>query len=96
MNSVNKKFEKFIISEAKKLSKEKNINLHLKEDKQNIHECGCGCDSCETKEPEFIKIEFEPVSSEEFVNESKEAKVLSEELNRMKQLLNFNNPLLEK
>ena len=99
MNSINKKFENFIISEAKKLSREKNINLHLKEDKQIIHECDCGCDSCkseDSEEPKFIKIEFEPVSPEEFINESKEAKVLSKELDRMKQLLNFNNPLLKK
>tara|TARA_R110000803_G_scaffold173343_5_gene236088 strand:+ start:16 stop:339 length:324 start_codon:yes stop_codon:yes gene_type:complete len=107
MNPINKKFEKFIISEAKKFSKKENINLHLKEDKQVIHECDCGCDCCNSKklgEPEFIKIEFEAVSPEEFeavspeefLNESKEAKVLSKELDRMKQLLNFNNPLLKR
>ena len=107
MNPINKKFEKFIISEAKKFSKKENINLHLKEDKQVIHECDCGCDCCNSKklgEPEFIKIEFETVSPkefetvspEEFLNESKEAKTLSKELDRMKQLLNFNNPLLKK
>jgi hypothetical protein len=69
MNPINKKFEKFIISEAKKFSKKENINLHLKEDKQVIHECDCGCDCCNSKklgEPEFIKIEFEAVSPEEF------------------------------
>jgi hypothetical protein len=96
MNSINKKFEKFIISEAKKLSEKENINLHLKEDKQTMHEFSCGCGSCKHEEPEFIKIEFEPVDSEEFIKESKEVKMLSEELDRMKQLLSFNNPLLKK
>ncbi len=96
MNSVNKKFEKFIISETKKFSEKENINLHLKEDKQTIHEFSCECGSCHQEGPEFIKIEFEPVDSEEFIKESKEVKMLSEELNRMKQLLSFNNPLLKK
>jgi hypothetical protein len=103
MNSINKKFEKFIISEAKKASKEKNIKLHLKEDKQKLHECGCGCDSCEKKEDDFIKIEFEPANSQEFsdnfdkevIKESKEAKKMSKEMIRMKELLSFNNPLLK-
>lgn len=95
MNFVNKKFESFIISEAKAISKKEKINLHLKEDKQIAHNCECDCIHC-NKEPEFIKIEFETVHPEEFIQESKEAKMLSEELDRMKQLLSFNNPLLKK
>jgi hypothetical protein len=85
-------FEKFVISEASKISKD----LHLKEEKQKLHECGCGCGCCsKSNEPEFMQIEFEMVDPKEFSEEAQEAKTLSEELSRMKQILSFNNPLLK-
>jgi len=95
MNSVNKKFESFIISEAKKICKKENINLQLKESKEFTNNSESDFEQPK-KEPEFVKIEFETVNPEEFIQESKEAKMLSEELDRMKQLLSFNNPLLKK
>lgn len=89
-------FEKLIISEAIKISEENKLNLHLKEDKQKLHECSCGCDSCSAEEgPEYQQIEFELVEPDEFAKEAEEASMLSEEVKRMKELLSFNNPLLK-
>lgn len=96
--------EKLIISEAVKLVKDKKYNLHLKEEKQMLHECNCGCPSCSSKNetPDYLSIEFETVEPEEFekepeyfAKEAEEASMLSEELKRMKQLLSFNNPFLK-
>jgi hypothetical protein len=89
--------EKLIISEATKIIKENKYNLHLKENVQKIHECNCGCNSCDSKPktPEYLNIEFETVEPYEFAKEAEEASMLSEEINRMKQLLNFNNPFFK-
>lgn len=73
--------EKFIISEIKSISKKENLNLQLKEGRKNDVD---------------LESDFEKVEPSEFAEEAKEAKVLSEEVTRMKELLNFNNPLLKK
>lgn len=90
---MNKKdFNKFIISEIKKISEKENLNFLLKEEYE---------DSCEPNDyqnvesPKFTKIEFETVDPQEFVEEAKEVKALSEEIERMKSLLSFNSPLLK-
>lgn len=97
MKKESSNFEKLIISEALKISRDKKMNLHLKEEKQKLHECSCGCDSCQSRqeEPEYEAIEFELVEPQEFAKEAEEASMLSEELKRMKELLSFNNPLLK-
>ncbi len=95
-------FEKFIISEIKKISKKENLNFILKEEKNKIHECNSNssCTSCNNKEDYIFKdslskIEFENVEPEELQKEIKEVKMISEELSRMKEILSFNNPFLK-
>jgi hypothetical protein len=103
MKFTEQEFKKFIISEAKKLiENEDNFSFELKEEEtiqenDNIEECGCDVE----QSPEGVGVmvissdNFEEVNPEEFQEEAEEAKQLSEELTRMKQLLNFNNPLLK-
>lgn len=81
---LNKKdFREFILSETKKVSEEDGLSLVLKE-------------SSIIEEEDFLSsTEFEKVDPSEFENEVEEAKMLSEELTRMKELLSFNNPLLK-
>tara|TARA_B100000963_G_C22562894_1_gene642291 strand:+ start:727 stop:978 length:252 start_codon:yes stop_codon:yes gene_type:complete len=76
-------FKSLIISEVKSISERENLNLFLKE---------------EVNEPQSIDIDkdFEEVNPMEFAEEAKKAKTLSEEVSRMKELLDFNNPLLKK
>lgn len=80
-------FEKLIISEVKSISKNDNLNIELKEEYQDKYD--------DTPKVNIEK-DFEEVKPEEFIEESKKAKTLSEEVARMKDLLNFNNPLLKK
>tara|TARA_Y100000389_G_C17465994_1_gene525586 strand:- start:1070 stop:1321 length:252 start_codon:yes stop_codon:yes gene_type:complete len=79
--SVN--FKKLIISEVKSISERDNLNLLLKEDIEKVNEVD-------------IENDFEEVNPSDFAEESKKAKNLSEEVTRMKELLDFNNPLLKK
>lgn len=77
------KFEEFIISEINSICKKEKINLFLKEEYE--------------KNNEVKKTEnSEEISSEKFAKEAKEIKTLAEEVSRMKELLNFKSPLLEK
>lgn len=98
MKFTEKEFKDFIINEAKKLiDNEENFSFETKEDNLNNN---CGCEDNLTIEPnnsnDFDKLEnYEEVNPEEFQEEVEEAKNLSEELTRMKQLLSFNNPLLK-
>tara|TARA_R110000772_G_scaffold266868_1_gene389936 strand:- start:49 stop:306 length:258 start_codon:yes stop_codon:yes gene_type:complete len=85
MKGKNVNFEKLIISEVQSIAKERNLNIHLKE----------GVESTEVSELDLEK-DFEEVNTDEFAEESKKAKTLSEEVFRMKELLNFNSPLLKK
>jgi len=73
--------EKLIISEIKSISKKESLNLQLKEEHEKAVD---------------LEKDFEKVEPSEFAEEAKEAKTLSEEVSRMKELLNFNNPLLKK
>jgi phosphoribosylformylglycinamidine (FGAM) synthase PurS component len=84
-------FNKFIISEIKKISEKENLNFLLKEENENFYHNNIE----DVQTPKFTKIEFETVDSQEFAEEAKEVKALSEEIKRMKSLLNFNNPLLK-
>ena len=79
--SVN--FKKLIISEVKSISEKNNLNLLLKEDVEKVNELD-------------IENDFEEVNPSEFAEEAKKVKNLSEEVTRMKELLDFNNPLLKK
>ena len=85
MKGKNVNFEKLIISEVQSIAKEINLNIHLKE----------GFEITEVSELDLEK-DFEEVNTDEFAEESKKAKTLSEEVFRMKELLNFNSPLLKK
>lgn len=85
-------FNKFIISEIKKISEKENLNFLLKEENEESCECS---DYEDNETPKFTKIEFETVDPQEFMEEAKEVKALSEEIERMKSLLSFNNPLLK-
>jgi hypothetical protein len=86
MKSNNLDFKEFIISEAKSIAKESGFNIELKENFK----------SDEVSESKLnIEDDFEEVNVEELAKESREAKNLSEEVSRMKDLLNFNNPLLK-
>jgi hypothetical protein len=83
-NKVN--FEKLIISEAQSIIEDDNLSIQLKEEYQ-----GKSTDITQLN----VEKDFEEVKSEEFAKESKKVKNLSEEVARMKELLNFNNPLLK-
>jgi len=75
-----KNFEKFVLSEARKLAIEKDW-----------------MNESDFKDENIIFEEVEPNKEhivEESKKETKEAKTLVEELKRMKQLLDFRNPLL--
>jgi len=85
MKGKNVNFEKLIISEVQSIAKEIKLNIHLKE----------GFEITEVCELDLEK-DFEEVNTDEFAEESKKAKTLSEEVFRMKELLNFNSPLLKK
>ena len=85
MKGKNVNFEKLIISEVQSIAKEIKLNIHLKE----------GFEITEVSELDLEK-DFEEVNTDEFAEESKTAKTLSEEVFRMKELLNFNSPLLKK
>tara|TARA_R110001606_G_scaffold374595_3_gene532451 strand:+ start:859 stop:1116 length:258 start_codon:yes stop_codon:yes gene_type:complete len=85
MKGKNVNFEKLIISEVQSIAKEIKLNIHLKE----------GFEITEVSELDLEK-DFEEVNTDEFAEESKKAKTLSEEVFRMKELLNFNSPLLKK
>jgi hypothetical protein len=86
MKANNLDFKEFIISEAKSIAKDNGFNIELKENFK----------SDEVSESKLnIEDDFEDVNVEELVKESKKAKTLSEEVSRMKDLLNFNNPLLK-
>jgi len=80
-------FEKLIISEVQSISKDDNLKIQLKEEYQDKY-----ADDSKMN----IEKDFEEVKSEEFAQEAKKVKTLSEEVSRMKDLLNFNNPLLKK
>ena len=80
-------FEKLIISEVQSISKDDNLKIQLKEEYQDKY-----TDDSKVN----IEKDFEEVKSEEFAQEAKKVKTLSEEVSRMKDLLNFNNPLLKK
>lgn len=80
-------FEKLIISEVQSISKDDNLKIQLKEEYQDKY-----ADDSKVN----IEKDFEEVKSEEFAQEAKKVKTLSEEVSRMKDLLNFNNPLLKK
>jgi hypothetical protein len=86
-----KSLENFIINEIQKLSNKDGFNFVLKEEEKK---------KSDNKSRETVKeenfIELEKVDPKEFKEEAKEAKNISEELGRMKQLLSFNNPLLKK
>ena len=85
MKGKNVNFEKLIISEVQSIAKEIKLNIHLKE----------GFEITEVSELDLEK-DFEEVNTDEFAEESKKAKTLSEEVFRMKELLNFNSPLFKK
>jgi len=86
-----KSLENFIINEIQKLSNKDGFNFVLKEEEKK---------KSDNKSRETVKeenfTELEKVDPKEFKEEAKEAKNISEELERMKQLLSFNNPLLKK
>jgi hypothetical protein len=101
MKFTEKQFKQFIINEAKKLIENENkFSFNLKEEEENdeLNECGCDNNNSGMNEPTLTFIssdEFEDVNPEEFQEDAEEAKQLSEELSRMKELLSFNNPLLK-
>lgn len=93
--------EKFIISEIKKISEKEKLNFILKEDVKSLHECSNDC-SCECKYKNsknnlnsLKKIDFEDVEPKKIQEELEQVKIVSEELNRMKEILSFNNPFLK-
>tara|TARA_Y100000389_G_C17414440_1_gene492854 strand:+ start:751 stop:990 length:240 start_codon:yes stop_codon:yes gene_type:complete len=74
-------FEKFILKEINSICKEESLNLQLNLSNDNSLN---------------LKEECENVSKEIFEEDTKELKVLTEEICRMKELLNFKSPLLER
>lgn len=103
MKLTKTEFKKYIVKEVEKIALEEGWILK----KEEIVEEGCSNNNCKCKkenikESNNIQLKEEdfedviPPSELEENTTPKDAKLLSEELGRMKELLGFNNPLLKK